>query len=425
MLGRYEVVDILGEGVGSIVYLTRHTKLKAYRAVKCISKTRSMPTSIFSEANLTDSLRHPGIPIIYDMEEDDQRIYVVEEYVQGESLEQILLQQESVSQEYIVKIGLQLCDILIFLHNHKPYPILYQDLKPAHIIVCGNQVKLIDFGIAGYISNEEKIFQNYGTRGFAAPEQYYGGCPEIQADIYAFGAVLDCFAKKNRDSCSKKLRDIIAKCMRQNPKRRYESVEEVKAALNRVVDHGKKRWNNLLHSIAVVGASPGAGVTHIAVAFNCYLNRRGQRCMYSERMGGDVTDCISRMPAAKVEQNVCVSYQHFRGSGEWDAAMERREGMCIRDYGTDLQAAVMEEGDLTILVVNLSVWRQEAALKAYEQVKCLPNLVLLCNGSDRQQAKKFAALTGRRIYYFPYDSNPFREYQEKEALFTQMLNRKE
>ena len=130
-----------------------------------------MPSSILSEANILAKLRHPGIPIVYDIEEDEAFYYIIEEYVEGESLEK-LLWNTSVSQEYMIQIGIQLCGIVSFLHSQKPFPVLHQDLKPSHIIVCGNQVKLIDFGIASYITSRGKNYQNYGTKGFAAPEQY-------------------------------------------------------------------------------------------------------------------------------------------------------------------------------------------------------------------------------------------------------------
>ena len=147
-----------------------------------------MPSSILSEANILAKLRHPGIPIVYDIEEDEAFYYIIEEYVEGESLEK-LLWNTSVSQEYMIQIGIQLCGIVSFLHSQKPFPVLHQDLKPSHIIVCGNQVKLIDFGIASYITSRGKNYQNYGTKGFAAPEQYGEYELHTVSDIYAIGAI--------------------------------------------------------------------------------------------------------------------------------------------------------------------------------------------------------------------------------------------
>ena len=84
---------------------------------------------------------------------------MIEEYIQGESLETFVSHQKSISEELIVKLGIQLCDIFTYLHHLSPYPILYQDLKPEHIILCGDQVKLLDFGIASFFTVFEKNFQ--------------------------------------------------------------------------------------------------------------------------------------------------------------------------------------------------------------------------------------------------------------------------
>ena len=95
---------------------------------------------------------------------------MIEEYIQGESLETFVSHQKSISEELIVKLGIQLCDIFTYLHHLSPYPILYQDLKPEHIILCGDQVKLLDFGIASFFTGFGKNFQLYGTSRYCAPE---------------------------------------------------------------------------------------------------------------------------------------------------------------------------------------------------------------------------------------------------------------
>ena len=93
---------------------------------------------------------------------------MIEEYIQGESLETFVSHQKSISEELIVKLGIQLCDIFTYLHHLSPYPILYQDLKPEHIILCGDQVKLLDFGIASFFTGFGKNFQLYGTSRYCA-----------------------------------------------------------------------------------------------------------------------------------------------------------------------------------------------------------------------------------------------------------------
>ena len=90
--GRYQIIRSLGTGQTSTVYLARHLSLDAERAIKVIPKTGASPVSVLTEAQLLKSLNHPGIPMIFDIEEDDSNYYLVEEYIQGESLEAYLPQ---------------------------------------------------------------------------------------------------------------------------------------------------------------------------------------------------------------------------------------------------------------------------------------------------------------------------------------------
>lgn len=158
MFGKYRVLSTLGTGNSSTVYLAEHIRLNVYRAIKCIPKDTSLVSSPSSEATLLKNLNHPGIPIIYDIEEDEHFFYIIEEFIQGQSIDTFVSYQK-ISHELLIKLGIQLCDILDYLHHLMPYPILYQDLKPEHIIVCGNQIKLIDFGIASFLPVLEKIIK--------------------------------------------------------------------------------------------------------------------------------------------------------------------------------------------------------------------------------------------------------------------------
>ena len=110
-----------------------------------------MQPQLLLEADLLKNLKHPGIPTIYDVEEDDEYYYIIEEYVQGQSMEAYVLRQNCISIDMAVHMALQICDVMKYLHNQKPYPIIYQDLKPEHIILCGKRIVLIDFGIRIYI----------------------------------------------------------------------------------------------------------------------------------------------------------------------------------------------------------------------------------------------------------------------------------
>ena len=135
LFGKYRIISVLGSGSTGTVYLAKHLKLEIFRAIKRIPKhsagisSFSQKADFLTEARLLKNLNHPGIPLIYDIEEDNDYIYMIEEYIQGESLETYVLHPKDISQELIIKIGVQLCEILDYLHHLSPYPILYQDRK--------------------------------------------------------------------------------------------------------------------------------------------------------------------------------------------------------------------------------------------------------------------------------------------------------
>lgn len=104
---------------------------------------------------------------------------MIEEYIQGESLETFVSHQKSISEELIVKLGIQLCDIFTYLHHLSPYPILYQDLKPEHIILCGDQVKLLDFGIASFFTGFGKI-SNFTGQAATAHRKSCADSPSLR-----------------------------------------------------------------------------------------------------------------------------------------------------------------------------------------------------------------------------------------------------
>ena len=144
---RYETQDVLYETSHTRVVLVRALDTGDLHVIKGIRKDPTTPEHFFLEASLLQDLSHPGIPILLETEEDESYFYIVEEYIYGDSLDQYLLYHQNISQDTFLQFAMQLCEIIRYLHTHDPYPILHLDLKPDHIIVCGNQLKLI--GISG------------------------------------------------------------------------------------------------------------------------------------------------------------------------------------------------------------------------------------------------------------------------------------
>lgn len=198
---RYEIIKILGLGGMGAVYLAqdlRFSGITRYCALKeMISSTpdpqirRLAVQSFMREANLLVQLNHPGIPQIYDFFTEGVRSYLVMEFVEGEDLENLLENREGLfKEEVVLDWGIQVCDVLIYLHSRNP-AIIFRDLKPANIMLRDrqhNKIALIDFGIAKAFEAGQKGTM-IGTEGYSPPEQYEG-VADPRGDIYALGATL-------------------------------------------------------------------------------------------------------------------------------------------------------------------------------------------------------------------------------------------
>jgi serine/threonine protein kinase len=198
---RYHIIDRLGIGGFGAVYKARDTQhANDLVAIKEICLRGLVPQEITEainafhrEADLLSSLTHPGLPRLYEKSCKSEQWYLVMNYLEGETLEDY--QNRAPNKRLILSevftIGLQLCDVLEYLHNHQP-PIIFRDLKPANIILSSEKkVYVIDFGIARFFKpGKPKDTIALGSPGYAAPEQYGRAQTTPRADIYSLGAIL-------------------------------------------------------------------------------------------------------------------------------------------------------------------------------------------------------------------------------------------
>lgn len=201
------------------------------------------------EANLLATLNHSAIPRIYDYFTQNERSYLIEEYIEGKDLEAILMETPGfLPEKQVVGWSIELCDVLDYLHNHKPDPLIFRDIKPSNIMINQHQhVVLVDFGIAKPFQSGQKG-TIIGTEGYSPPEQYRGEATQL-ADIYALGATLHHvltrkdpgleapFSFSERPirqinaNVSFELETVINKAINYNPEDRFQSAMEMKEAL--------------------------------------------------------------------------------------------------------------------------------------------------------------------------------------------------
>ena len=241
-----------------IVYRARDTNFKAIRFVgvkEMISQVadplvRKNIYQIFDrEANILATLRHPSIPHIYNYFTVDDRAYLILEFINGKDLDQILAEASTfVPEEQILGWIIELCDVIEYLHAHKPEPIIFRDIKPTNIMInTQNHVMLVDFGIAKLFQSGQKNTM-VGTQGYSPPDQYRGEATP-QVDVYAMGATLHHlltlrdprleapFSFDERPiseinkNVSPELIAIVEKALQYDPADRFQTITELKDSL--------------------------------------------------------------------------------------------------------------------------------------------------------------------------------------------------
>lgn len=195
------------------------------------------------------SVRIEGVPAVKECVADDGKLIVVEEYVQGRSLKQVLDEHGLLNEEQAYEIAVQLVDILVRLHQLEP-AIVHRDIKPSNIIIEKNgHVNLIDFNAARHVNaDENEDTRMLGTVYFAAPEQFGFGQSDERTDIYGLGATINYIMtgdKPGAGIAECRFSDILKKCLMVDAKDRYQSAAELRGVLdmlnyNIVQDNRKK-----------------------------------------------------------------------------------------------------------------------------------------------------------------------------------------
>ena len=177
-------------------------------------------------------------PEIIELIEDGTKLIVIEEYIQGKGLDE-LMENKVFKEDEVRNIASQICDILKPIHNHKP-AIIHRDIKPSNIIMRGDTVFLIDFNASrDYEPGESRDTVLMGTQDYAAPEQFGFSQSTPRTDIYAIGALLSMMLTGQTPVYGKakgEIARVISRCTAIDPDDRYENVSELKDALN-----GKKK----------------------------------------------------------------------------------------------------------------------------------------------------------------------------------------
>lgn len=239
----YEIKGLIGKGGMSTVYLAEHKRLHTRWAVKEVLK-KGVQFDFLAESNILKRLQHPMLPRIVDIFEDADSIRIVEDFVEGITLEELLKREKKVDEAQGLQWFRDLCGVLRYLHTQQPHPIIYRDMKPSNVMLQPDgTLKLIDFGIAREYKQESAADTTYiGTKGYAAPEQFGKAQTDARTDIYALGVTMYHLltgkspyeppyefvpVRQLVPGLSHGIEYILNKCVRPEPADRYQSIDEL------------------------------------------------------------------------------------------------------------------------------------------------------------------------------------------------------
>lgn len=254
--GRYEIIEPIGKGGFGVVYKAHDNHLDRLVAIKVlpneVSEDRRAISSLKREAKLAAGLSHPNIVTVYDAPEWGQKYFIIMEYVEGKTLEDVVLDGFPLPLSQVLDILIQACAGLHYIHSSE---ILHRDIKPKNIMIAsGGLVKIADFGIAHIIKQTVTRLtgRTTGTMPYMSPEQITARPADHRSDIYSLGVTIyeiltndlpfpgPDFAFQHLQvevpSPSERMPElgipeglslIVMKCLRKKPEERFNSVAEL------------------------------------------------------------------------------------------------------------------------------------------------------------------------------------------------------
>jgi eukaryotic-like serine/threonine-protein kinase len=320
--GRYQLAEKIGGGGMGVVYKAEDSKLHRHVALKFlpdeVSKNPQSLERFRREAKAASALTHPHICTIYDIEESEGRAFIAMELLEGQTLKQRITQNRFKTEE-LLDVAIQIADGLGAVHAKG---IIHRDIKPANIFITqSGQAKILDFGLArlyeqdasssnlptsDFLATQEGAV--LGTIAYLSPEQAQGQPADARSDIFSFGLVLyemlsgrkafagdSNFAIMNAIVKSEpphlhmfpSLEKIVWRCLEKQPSGRYQTMSEVKTALEHII--GKKA------SVVPVESPP-------SIAVLPFVNMSGDKEQeyFSDGLTEEILNALTKIPGLKV-----------------------------------------------------------------------------------------------------------------------------
>ncbi|MEB2346664.1 MAG: protein kinase [Deltaproteobacteria bacterium] len=264
-VARYQILSELGRGGMGIVYKANDTVLDRVVAFKvlpaALEENPQALKNFLREAKSAAQLNHPNIVTVYDAGEQDRRYYIAMEYVDGNTLKEIVRRRGAIAPGGVLHVLVQMCEALAYAHEKK---IVHRDIKTANTMwTRDRKAKIMDFGLAKVVEevrNHTTLVS--GTPYYMSPEQTLGRNVDHRTDLYSLGVTVFELAtgrlpftegnipyhhvhtpppdpREIHPEVPTLLAEIIARCLRKDPAERYQSARDILAEVRAAVGRGR------------------------------------------------------------------------------------------------------------------------------------------------------------------------------------------
>jgi len=388
-IGRYEVLDRLGEGGMGLLYLARDPVLDRTVALKVLSVFNPEIQQRFAgEARSAARLTHPNIITIYDVGEDTGQPFIAMEYIDGETLGEVIRRRAPLRLTRRLELMLQLCAGLG--HAHK-MGIIHRDIKPANLMLTADGVlKILDFGLARIVADAAtsgltRVGAMLGTPHYMSPEQAMGQPADHRSDIFAVGLVMyelltwqKAFAGESphvvmhriaHDSprpirelfpmIDAQLEEIVQTALQRNPEKRYQSLGTFASAIVRARDNIVAQSDST--TVRVERPAPGEPAAPPADSSKPRSDS-GSGSGKKTPLGGirlPSREALAKRRAEQIDRYVTEGRAHL-DAGRFDAAIEQCELALILDTGEPRALETLHAAQTAIEDGQIQHWLADA-----------------------------------------------------------------
>jgi tRNA A-37 threonylcarbamoyl transferase component Bud32 len=227
-LGRYEVLELVGQGAMGSVYKGKDPTIGRLVALKTIrfehgkseEELEELRERFYREARAAGNLSHPNIVTVYDVGGEGDLQYIAMEFLEGHTLVEIVKNKRALNYKIMAKIIMQVCSALDYAHKQG---VIHRDIKPANIMVLKNfEIKVADFGIARLDKSNMTLTQTgmaMGTPNYIAPEQLKGERVDARSDIFSLGVVIYELLTHKRPFTGENISQLIYSILNAEPEK--------------------------------------------------------------------------------------------------------------------------------------------------------------------------------------------------------------